>query len=296
MPKNAAIKNAARARQAETGESYAEALAAVAADHDKPVCIEVWVPEMRIGGDGLFVLDTHEARQAWRKLDTTDSDAVERFAREYLGDDLLSIAARELDPRTSMSDVWSSITLAEEPGDLLDPNAVQDAAWVSKRAGRTVTPGQVAYLVDHYGIPDSEQFDGGPDLDMVVKVLDSLPADRSTTALLERYAEALAGVDLAEMQPEWLPMNMVIDPSRWLLRDAINGGFTDDTPLAGYPTRWPDEVHQIRVIIDCATEARDTIVLHQCIDIIAAWMHKLADHAAGGPAVSHRLADGRWTS
>jgi hypothetical protein len=97
MPKNAAIKNAARERQAQTGESYTEARAAVVAEHDdkpEPLLIELWFPEMF----GQFELDTPEARKAWRELDELPrnrdrNEALDNFAREHLGEGVAALAA-----------------------------------------------------------------------------------------------------------------------------------------------------------------------------------------------------------
>lgn len=295
MATNNAIKSAARARQAETGESYTEARAAVVAEYDEPIEIEVWVPEIRIGGAGDFSLDTPEARQAWRKLDKNDCHAVQEFAREYLGNDLLTLAADELDPGTASGSAWEAIALAETQSDRIDTYMASDAEWVSRETGQTVTPEQVEYLIDRYGIPDSEQFSDGPDLNMVIKVVPSLPEELATTALLARYADVLAAVDLTAILPDELKEWEHHYPSRRLLMRAIGRGFVSDgTPLDQPGLVWPVEVHKVRAIMECAVEAGDATTLHQCVDVLTAWTHKLADHAASGPDHLQRFADGSW--
>ena len=86
MPDDAASKKQVTARAAETGESYTEALMAVMAE-DNSVTISIWFPEH----DRKFELDTPEAQYAWRELDKADDDAIDDFARTYLGEDLQAI-------------------------------------------------------------------------------------------------------------------------------------------------------------------------------------------------------------
>lgn len=262
MPKDAAIKNAARARQEQTGETYAEARAAVVAEHDKPIHVELWY-----AGRVDLVLDTPEARKMWRELPTTDDgeidmpfdpDGVSDFAAQYLPDDIPGLVHNDLEYE------WfeRGTALREAPGRVVDLDVLEDARWVSEETGTTVTPEQVEYLVERYGIPDSEQFCDGPDLHMVIKVLPSLPDDMTTPAILARYASALADAD----------------PAGVYLLGVVRRGFTNGNPVNQQDgVGHLPEVERINAIMECATAAGDGAVLHECVNALAAWMHKLAD-------------------
>jgi hypothetical protein len=259
MPQNAAIKNAARERQAQTGESYAEARAAVVAEHDEPIRIRLWFPEMHHD----VTLDTPEARKAWHRLvqlDEYESDGeLDLLAENYLGNSLANIAANALE------DGYLGEVRAEVSKGYRFP--AEDALWVSEHAGRTVTPEQVEYLVDHYSIADSDEFDG-PNLGVVIQLLDQLPAELATTAILARYAAALDEADPGDITYPW-PRSLPVS--------AVKDGLENGNPVDGRPTDQPAELERVTAIMRCAEEARDVAVLHQCIDIITAWMHKLAD-------------------
>jgi hypothetical protein len=41
--------------------------------------------------------------------------------------------------------------------------------------------------------------------------------------------------------------------------------------------RWPVELYRIRAIMSSATAAGDVAVLHECVNILTSWLHKLAD-------------------
>jgi hypothetical protein len=262
MVKYAAVKNVARARQAETGESYAEARAAVVAKHDAPIMIRVWFPEMHRD----FALDTPEARRAWRELDKDDSDELDNFAQNYLGDSLTDIGADQLE-----CDYFGDIAVEISKGYRFPAD---DATWVSKETGKTVTPEQVEWLVDHYGIPESDEFCGGPDLDVVVQVLDRLPAELATSAILARYAVALAEDDPSAVQYRW---------PRSLLVSAVENGLRDGNPANRNPVGWPSELERITAIMRCASDAGDVAVLHECIDILTNWFKRLADWTVDQP-------------
>lgn len=259
MATNNAIKSAARARQAETGESYQEARAAVVAEHDEPITIRVWFPEMH----REFTLDTAEARKAWRSLDEGDhesyEDELDNFAQNYLGASLVNIAVDELE------DGYLGEIRAEISKGYGFP--AEDARWVSGEVGKTATPEQVDWLVDHYGIRDSDNFDG-PNLDVVVQVLDRLPDDMTTSAILARYASALATADPGDVSYQW-PRSLAVA--------AVEDGLANGNPVDRRPTGWPTELERVTDIMRCATAAGDVAVLHECINITTAWAHKLAD-------------------
>ena len=107
-----------------------------------------------------------------------------------------------------------------------------------------------------------------------------LPPELATSAILARYAAVLADT----------PSNVL-----WSDSEVWPSGGSDALLLGvvgrgvGYPDggsevyRLPSrfngqaELRLIWYIMACAFWAHDLPVVHQCIDIIASWMHKLAD-------------------
>jgi hypothetical protein len=192
MPKNAAIKNAARERQAQTGETYTEARAAVVAEHDA--------------------------------TDLTDLEV-------YLDD-------------------------------------AESLSWVTHT---TVTPEQLRWMGQN--APELAGRNLGPQ--PPEEFLSCLPAELATSAILERYAAAIWPGTERHLNASWDRMEAVDGANvadallpRDLLADFICGMDEVDGPV---------ELERVTAIMACASRACDAAVLHQCIDIITAWMHKLAD-------------------
>ncbi len=282
MPKDAAIKSAARARQAETGESYQEARAAVVAEHDKPIEVELWYQGCR-----NFTLDTPEARKAWRQLPIryggkidVESAAVAEFAAQYLGDDIGGLIADDhayfedgID--ADLYQVRGDDEPAESTGLSPFPARELEAKDLSAALHRTVTPDQAVWLFEHYDGP-LDEYDCVDD-DYLAGMADRLPmpAELAASAVLARYAAALADFDLAKVKYSFPRKLGVV-----ALFDGLHGS-SDRGDFVQAPSGWPPEVWRVRVIMDCATAAGDVVVLHQCVDTIAAWMKKIAEWSAG---------------
>jgi hypothetical protein len=263
MASNTAIKNAARRRQDETGESYTEARAAVVAKFGEPITIRVWFPEMV----KEFELDTPEARKAWRELDKDNFDDLDYFAEAYLGNDIIHMGWDELE------EFSFDVMVDEQPPGVAQDDPVhhlEDAKSASEETRRTITPEQYQWLLGDYDGPVGD--DGEVDLDVLVR--QHLPAELATSAILARYASALAGADPATVEYRW---------PRSLLVSAIDSGFKSGTPLDMGATNWPTELGRVKHIMECATVAGDVPVLHECIGIFASWLKILADWTVNQP-------------
>jgi hypothetical protein len=109
---------------------------------------------------------------------------------------------------------------------------------------------------------------------------DQLPPELATSAILARYAAVLADTHSNVL---WSDSEVWHSGGSYRLLLGVVGrgvGYPDGgSEVYGLPSRFNGqaELRLIWYIMDCAFWADDLPVVHQCIDIIASWMHKLAD-------------------
>ena len=259
MSKNNAIKNAARARMEETGEPYAVARAAVVAEHEKPVYIEMWY-EGRLG----FDLESPEARKAWRKLikdagddeDVIDvtSDEADDFAAQHLGNDILGLILNNVER--------NDVILRAVPDPDPDPDPygmwMDDAQNLSEELKRTVTPEQVWFITPPMVEPGDDEY---PDWDVLVEMTSkflSVPATPETgaihdvMAILDQCADVLATAEPPAVDPSDIGIGAfwVWSGPSGLLRTLIRDGI--GRPDTKYGINGPVELQRISDIMRTA--------------------------------------------
>jgi hypothetical protein len=109
---------------------------------------------------------------------------------------------------------------------------------------------------------------------------DQLPPELATSAILARYAAVLADTPSNVL---WSDSEVWHSGGSYRLLLGVVGrgvGYPDGgSEVYRIPSRFNGqaELRLIWYIMDCAFWAHDLPVVHQCIDNIASWMHKLAD-------------------
>ena len=181
----------------------------------------------------------------------------------------------------------ADLTLRAAPdspyGDPDDGYYQEEAEDLSAERGQTFTLEQARWIIKNladFKDDDEAPWEDGRVSDALRDNADQLPAELATSAILARYATALAETDPPAAAVPWdIGGN---DPrdfagAGWLLVRVISGGIGRSRHRD--EINGPVELQRIRDIMDCARKARDLPVLHQCIDIYAGWLKALADHA-----------------